>query len=87
MSSTDSSAGMAMVPFDYLGHRFECGAERQPSGDYQGVVWHLGPAPGVRTQLPRDADPYSTEAEALRHAQQQAVRWTHDRTGDGQGRF
>jgi len=38
-------------------------------------------------ELPADTDnaSYGTEAEALRHAEQQAIRWVHDRTGDGQG--
>jgi hypothetical protein len=34
-----------------------------------------------------DNDAYGSEAEALRHAEQQAIRWAHDRSGDGQGQF
>ncbi|WP_371436597.1 hypothetical protein [Polaromonas sp.] len=37
--------------------------------------------------LPVDADPYDSVAEAWRHGEQQAVRWVHDHTGDGPGRF
>ena len=37
--------------------------------------------------LPVDAEPYASADEAWRHAEQQAVRWVHDRTGDGQGQF
>jgi hypothetical protein len=39
------------------------------------------------SQLPSDTDnvAYGSEAEALRHAEQQAIRWVHDRTGGGQG--
>ena len=40
-----------------------------------------------RLALPVDADPYASADEAWRHAEQQAVRWVHDRTGDGQGQF
>ena len=40
-----------------------------------------------RLALPVDADPYASADEAWRHAEQQAVRWVKDRTGDGQGQF
>ncbi|BEP57757.1 hypothetical protein GmRootV118_50010 [Variovorax sp. V118] len=48
-----------------------------------------GDVEGAEQRLPPDTDnvAYGSEAEALRHAEQQAVRWAHDRTGDGQGRF
>ena len=41
----------------------------------------------VDIELPADTDnaSYGSEPEALRHAEQQAMRWVHDRTGDGQG--
>ncbi|SDC23918.1 hypothetical protein SAMN05444679_10218 [Variovorax sp. CF079] len=58
-----------------------------------------GAAPGIRNSslyltglpgteqiaLPEDSDPYASAPEAWRHAEQQAVRWVHDRTGDGRG--
>ena len=37
--------------------------------------------------LPVGVNPYASAEEARRHGEQQAVRWVHDRTGDGQGRF
>ncbi|MDM0002740.1 hypothetical protein QTI24_29370 [Variovorax sp. J22P240] len=47
------------------------------------------PADEEETQLPNDTEEivYGTEAEAIRHGEQQAMRWVHDRTGDGQGQF
>jgi hypothetical protein len=59
-------------------------------GVYRPEVICLGEGPGTQeTMLPNDTDEiaYATEAEALRHAQQQAMRWVHDRTGDGQGQL
>jgi hypothetical protein len=39
--------------------------------------------------LPPDTEEvgYATKQEALRHAEQQAMRWVHDRTGTGQAQF
>jgi hypothetical protein len=84
-----SSAGECH-DFDYRGWRFTYSARRMASGIYRPVVVCLGQGPGHREQaLPDDTDEigYASEAEALRHAEQQAVRWVHDRTGDGQGQF
>lgn len=76
--------------FIYRGWRFHYRARRMNTGVYRPEVVCLGDAPGVQeTMLPNDTDEigYATEAEALRHAQQQAMRWVHDRTGDGQGQL
>jgi hypothetical protein len=35
----------------------------------------VGAIPGRQTELPRDTEAYATEAEALRHCEQQAIRW------------
>lgn len=51
------------------------------------VLYEHGLAGIERLALPPDTDPYASDDEAWRHAEQQAVRWVHDRTGDGQGRF
>jgi len=39
--------------------------------------------------LPADTEEvaYATQAKALRHAEQQAMRWVHDRTGTGHAQF
>lgn len=51
------------------------------------VLYEHGLQGNERFALPIDTDPYASENEAWRHAEQQAVRWVHDRTGDEQGRF
>ena len=51
------------------------------------VLYERGLAGIERMGLPIDTEPYASAAEAWRHAEQQAVRWVHDRTGDGQGQF
>lgn len=89
--SADGDAGAAEChDFIYRGWRFIYSARRMAGDTYRPVVICLGQGPGHREQaLPDDTDEigYASEAEALRHAQQQAMRWVHDRTGDGQGRF
>lgn len=80
--------------FSYRGWRFLYGAERTATGLYKPVVRRLsrlaGPAEPAETErLPDDTEEiaYATESEAMRHAEQQAMRWVHDRTGDGRGQF
>ena len=76
--------------FVYRGWRFAYCARRMKTGVYRPEVVCLGEGAGTQaTMLPDDTDEiaYATEAEALRHAQQQAMRWVHDRTGDGQGQL
>lgn len=84
-----SDALVSPTPFSFAGRAFVCAARRTDTGMFQPVVMYQasnGEGTGV-VELPPDTDPYGTVAEALRHAEQQAVRWMHDRTGDGQGRF
>ena len=74
---------------EYRGFRFELRAEPALGGYRPIVVLVRTPADEEETQLPDDTEEvvYGTEAEATRHAEQQAMRWAHDRTGDGQGQF
>ncbi len=79
-----------LITFSYQGRLFLCRAERLNDQTYRPVVVCRAPTPdGEDTQLPNDTDnaSYGSEAEALRHAEQQAVRWVHDRSGDGQGQL
>jgi len=72
--------------FSYRGCRFTCVAERTGSETYVARVQYLQGLDGIQgCELPQDADPYGTQAEALRHAEQQAIRWVNDRTSDGRG--
>jgi hypothetical protein len=74
--------------FTYRGCRFACMAISSGPDVFAAQVEYLdGLGEFDRCMLPQDADPYGTAAEALRHAQQQAMRWVNDRTGDGQGQF
>lgn len=79
-----------LITFNYQGRLFLCRAERLDNQTYRPVVVCRALMPdGEDIQLPADTDnaSYGSEAEALRHAEQQAVRWVNDRTGDGQGQF
>lgn len=78
----------------YRGWRFRFDAQRTSTGLYRPVVLRLCSQPGepdsaTPEPLPDDTEEiaYATPAEALRHGQQQAIRWVHDRSGDGQGQF
>jgi len=64
--------------FAYRGRAFLCGAQPDDHGTFLPVVICVGDAPGRQTELPRDTEAYSTAAEALRHAEQQAQRWVHE---------
>jgi hypothetical protein len=89
-ASTQPVAEERLVTFTYLGRFFLCRAERLDNQTYKPVVVCRSRADGQPdVELPADTDnvSYATEAEALRHAEQQAMRWVHDRTGDGQGRL
>ena len=79
-------------PFIYRGYRFRLQVEVTDAGYFQPTAAHYGERGGERVTerserdakpmaLPPDGDPYRTEAEAWRHAEQQAIRWVHDRTG------
>ena len=76
------------TPFEYRGCEFICSVVEQAPHVFEPHVLYRGGIRGLEQMpLPRDSDPYGSAAEAMRHAQQQAVRWVHDRTGDGQGQF
>ena len=76
------------LPFEYHGCHFMCSVRQSGPDTYQAsVLYRYGLLTLEQLALPEDTGPYATAAEAMRHAQQQAVRWTHDRTGDGQGQF
>ncbi|MFS2203890.1 hypothetical protein [Variovorax sp. Varisp36] len=78
-----------LLTFAYRGWIVSCGTQRIDRGLYRPVVFCRPDDPGEKdTRLPADTDnaAYASEAEALRHGEQQAMRWVHDRTG-GQGEF
>ena len=84
--STPMSDGHSL---EYRGFRFELRAQSVRGGYQPVVVLVRTPAEEEETQLPNDTEEivYGTEAEAIRHAEQQAMRWVHDRTGTGQAQF
>ncbi|WP_394791971.1 hypothetical protein [Rhodoferax sp.] len=76
------------LPFAYHGCQFVCAAVPTGAGLYQPQVLYQFGLPGLeQIALPQDTEPYATDAEAMRHAEQQAVRWVHDRSAGGQGQF
>ena len=84
--STPVSDGHSL---EYRGFRFELRTE-PVRGGYRPIVFLVRtPTDEEETRLPNDTEEvvYGTEAEATRHAEQQAMRWVHDGTGDGQGQF
>ena len=79
---------LGAMPFIYRGCRFMYEVELVSAEAFQAHVRYESGLPGVAPMaLPNDAAPYSTKEEASRHAQQQAIRWVHDRQGNGTGRF
>lgn len=74
--------------FAYRGIRFTLSVQAHGTGLFMPRVLYLTGLPDTeQTLLPEDSDPYAWAAEAWRHAEQQAVRWANDRSGDGQGQF
>ncbi|MBT2299601.1 hypothetical protein J7E70_03905 [Variovorax paradoxus] len=76
--------------FAYRGFRFSLRAEPMNGSMFRPVAVLVdGPVDLKEAELPNDTDEvaYRTEAEALRHAEQQAMRWVHDRTDTGQAQF
>jgi hypothetical protein len=73
--------------FEFRSWRFLCIVGARPNGYYEPVVICRGRQgeTAEEFQLPNDTDEevYETEAEALRHTEQQAVRWVNDRSGMG----
>lgn len=87
VASMPSSDGHTLV---YRNFHFSLHAKPMNGNTFRPVVVLLeGPLDMRDIELPNDTDEfaYATEAEALRHAEQQAVRWVHDRTGTGQEQF
>ena len=74
---------------EYRGFRFELRADPVRGGYQPAVLLVRTPADEEETLLPCDTEEvaYGTEAEAIRHGEQQSMRWVHDRTGDGRGQF
>jgi hypothetical protein len=72
-------------PFAYKDCQFICSAKPAANGTFEPRVIYQGGIEAVRqVELPPDTDAYASAAEALRHAEQQAVRWVNERTGEGQ---
>ena len=73
-----------LLTFDYRGWLVSCGTRRTDRGVYEPVVFcRSGNSDEENIRLPADTDnaAYATEAEALRHGEQQAMRWIHERSG------
>jgi hypothetical protein len=74
--------------FDYRSVRFTLRVQLVDRDLFVPQVLYEGGVAGIAPMvLPVDCEPYGTDAEAWRHAEQQAVRWANDRTGDGQAQF
>ncbi|WP_371435065.1 DUF3606 domain-containing protein [Polaromonas sp.] len=74
--------------FEYGSVRFTLKVTPDEAGVFLPHVHYVEGIVGMApNELPIDAGPYDSAAEAWRHAEQQAVRWVHDQTGDGRGRF
>lgn len=74
--------------FDYRGIHFTLSVHAQGTDLFMPYVLYLTGLPGTeQIALPEDSDPYASAPEAWRHAEQQAMRWVHDRTGDDRGQF
>jgi hypothetical protein len=91
-AATEAADGIRerLLTFSYRGWLFSCSAQRIDDLTFRPVVFFRAGGPdGEEGRLPPDTDnvAYGSEAEALRHAEQQAIRWAHDRSGDGQGQF
>ena len=77
-----------VMPFIYSECQFVYLVEHISDEAFQPHVRYESGMPGIdSTTLQDDTAPYRTVAEAMRHAQQQAIRWVHDHQGDGTGRF
>ncbi|KQW54350.1 hypothetical protein [Variovorax sp. Root411] len=78
-----------LLTFAYRGWLVSCGTRQIDGGLYEPVVFCNSENSGEKDiRLPPDTEnvAYASEAEALRHGEQQAMRWIHDRTGR-QGEF
>jgi hypothetical protein len=69
------------VLFVYRGYHFLCTAEKEKPAQFRPVVIRrLGWPSEKQIVLLGDTDLCRTEAEALRHAEQQAMKWVDSRT-------
>lgn len=81
-------SGSDTANFIYKSCAFDCRAELTESNLFRPKTSFISLEEIVEPfELIEDCLPYASEAEAIRHAQQHAVRWVHDRTGHGQGQF
>lgn len=88
MNANDALPPAGDGSFHYRGCEFQCSVTSPTPGTYLPHVLYRGGLPGEeQLALPIDTEAYGSLEEARRHAEQQAVRWVHDRSGDGQGRF
>jgi hypothetical protein len=87
--TNDDRASSDGHSLEYRGFRFELRVEAQRGGYRPVVLLVRTPADEEETQLRNYTEEivYSTAAEAIRHGEQQAMRWVHDRTGDRRGQF
>ncbi|MGK6306256.1 hypothetical protein [Variovorax sp. DT-64] len=68
------------VVFVYRGYHFICSAEKERPGQFRPIVIRqLGWPSEKLVPLMNDADLCRTEAEAVRHAEQQAMQWADSR--------
>ncbi|MDP9607274.1 UNVERIFIED_ORG: hypothetical protein J2W38_007095 [Variovorax paradoxus] len=85
LSDTDlNNVAERLLTFVYRGWLVSCGTRRLNGGCHEPVVFcRPNNSVGRSTRLPADTDnsAYATEAEALRHAEQQGMRWVQERTG------
>ena len=77
-----------MSSFNYQDFYFRFELNQSADHYFQSRVFCIkGPLIEEAIELLPDTAPYRTEAKALRHAEQHAVRWVHDRSGDPRGQF
>ena len=72
--------------FSFKGLAFFCAAQATSAGLFVPVaIACVGPDAADLEKLPCDVAPYGTEAEAIRHAEQQAMHWAQYRVSVGSG--
>ncbi|OUM02831.1 hypothetical protein [Variovorax sp. JS1663] len=68
------------IVFVYRGFHFMCSAEKEGPARFRPIVIReLGWPSEQRVPLMNDADFCRTEAEAIRHAEHQAMQWADSR--------
>ena len=84
---SESKLRLSTRPFEYMDWKFLCVADEiSPQNFVARVLCHSKASPGpAETYLSVDSRAYGTADEALRHAEQQAMRWANDRNGPGVG--